>query len=278
MIIKISLCFFACIFSLSTSEKSDTLPITGNHSPQKTDMVLVEGGTFQMGSNDGTDIEKPVHTVTVSDFYIGRTEVTVGEYLEFVKATGKHQPEWLEPGSRYNIETGFDTQYKRMGDALTNPDQPIVGVSWYDAVAYCEWLSEKDGLQYRLPTEAEWEFAARGGNESAGHMFSGSNDLEEVAWVRSNSNEVTHPVGQKKANELGLHDMSGNVCEWCHDFYGEYPSSIQTDPKGPENGLFIVFRGGAYSSWPERCTVTFRKENPKMAQLKGIGFRLARNK
>ena len=238
-------------------------------------MVLVESGTFQMGSEEGLAHESPVHTVTLSDYYIGRYEVTVAEYMAFVKATGKHHPEWLAPNSRYNINTGFDDQYKRMGDALTGPNHPIVGISWHDAQAYCAWLSEQDGIIYRLPTEAEWEFAARGGNASAGFIHSGSNELEEVAWVKSNADMHPHPVGQKKANELGLHDMTGNVWEWCNDLYDNYSASDQVNPTGPTSGGVIVFRGGGFSSDPDRCSVSFRNDNSKVARLTGIGFRVA---
>ncbi|MEL7222626.1 MAG: formylglycine-generating enzyme family protein [Bacteroidota bacterium] len=243
-------------------------------------MVLVEGGTFQMGNEEGSSIEKPVHTVTLSDYYISRYEVTVAEYLAFVEATSSNHPEWLEPNSRYNIHTGFDDQYSRMewGEALTEPTHPIVGISWNDAVAYCAWLSEKEGKNYRLPTEAEWEFAAKGGNASNGYEYAGGNELEEVAWVKSNANESFHSVGQKKANELGLYDMNGNVWEWCHNIYEDYTADSQTNPQGPENGVVIVFRGGGYSSSESRCTPTTRNDNSKVARLKGIGFRIACSK
>lgn len=247
------------------------------HSLSDSTMVFVNGGTFLMGSNEGREHEHPVHKVTLSDYYISRYEVTVVEYLAFVEATNSHHPEWLEPGSKYNIHTGTYDNYKRSGDALTNPNHPITGVSWRDANAYCKWLSNKEELSYRLPTEAEWEFAARGGNANRGYLNPGSDTLDHVAWYRDNSGNHTHPIGQKAPNELGLYDMAGNVCEWVADLYGMYSAEAQTNPTGPNKGNGIIFRGGGFSNWEDQCTVSFRNDNSMMARLKGIGFRVARD-
>ncbi len=208
------------------------------------EMVLVEGGTFSMGSKSGNYDEKPVHSVTVSSFYMSKNEVTFEQYDEFCEATGRVKP--------YDYGWGRGTM-------------PVINVSWYDAVEFCNWLSEQEGLTpvysgsgdniscnfdangYRLPTEAEWEYAARGGNKSRGYKYSGSDNIDDVAWYIDNSGIKTHPVGQKKANELGLYDMSGNVYEWCWDWYGYYSSSSQTDPEGPSSGSYRVGRGGSWT-------------------------------
>jgi len=202
-------------------------------------LVYVEGGSFQMGSNDGGSDEKPVHQVTVSSFYIGKYEVTQKEWQEVM---GSNPSNWK-------------------GDNL-----PVEQVSWYDAVDYCNKRSRKEGLTpcysgsgsnitcnwsangYRLPTEAEWEYAARGGNKSKGYKYSGSNDVGAVAWYDGNSGNKTHEVGTKAANELGIHDMSGNVWEWCWDWYnsGYYAKSPGSDPKGPGSGSSRVLRGGSW--------------------------------
>ena len=206
------------------------------------EMVLVEAGSFEMGSASGRSAEQPVHTVNITrPFYISKCEVTCDQYKEF------------------------------RSDAVCG-NLPI-GMIWYDAVEYCNWLSERSGLTpcyelkrltttcdfsangYRLPTEAEWEYAARGGNRSQGYMYAGSDNPDEVGWYVDNASEQPQPVGQLKPNELGLYDMSGNLTEWCWDWYRRdyYASSPLNDPTGPElastsfRDTIKVFRGG--SSW-----------------------------
>jgi formylglycine-generating enzyme required for sulfatase activity len=201
------------------------------------EMVLVQGGTFSMGSNDGENDEKPVHSVTVSSFYISKYEITFTAYDAFCDATGHTRPD--------------DNGWGR-------GNRPVINVSWDDAMAYCGWLSYKTGKKYRLPTEAEWEFAASGGNKGQGHTYSGGDYVEVFAWCSSNSGNQTHPVGQKEPNELGLYDMSGNVWEWCSDWYGDYGSYSQTDPQGASSGTFRVLRGGSWSLYPRYCRVARR--------------------
>ncbi|MEZ4776280.1 MAG: SUMF1/EgtB/PvdO family nonheme iron enzyme [Bacteroidia bacterium] len=204
------------------------------------EMIKIIGGTFERGE----------YKVTVSDFWLSKTAVTVGQYLAFCETTNSHWPEWLEEGSDYHFETGKNDQYTKRGYNKLNgiENLPIVGVSWYDAVAYCEWLSEQTGQRWRLPTEAEWEYAA-GGSSAHRMEYPGmdkESELEDYTWYISNSGGQMHPVGQKKPNRLGLCDMSGNVWDWCGDWYGDYPSSDMSDPQGPEKGWFRVRRGGSW--------------------------------
>jgi sulfatase modifying factor 1 len=202
--------------------------------PIMPEMVLVEAGSFQMGSTDGNADEQPVHTVHITrPFYMAKCAVTFEEYDRFCDDTiGRSRPDDGGRG-RGNL--------------------PVINVTWYDAVAYCNWLSEKEGLNscysgkgrltqcdfsadgYRLPTEAEWEYAARGGQKSQGYIYAGSDNPGDVAWYADNSGGKIYPVAQKQPNELGLYDMSGNLFEWCWDWYGRdyYASSPASDPTGP---------------------------------------------
>ena len=214
----------------------------------ETDLIFVEGGTFMMGSNDGYDNQKPIHEVTLSRFYIGQFTVT--------------QKEW-------EAVIGFNPS-KIKGD-----DLPVTDISWEGAQEFIQKLNAQTGKQYRLPTEAEWEYAARGGNQSEGFEYAGSNNVDEVAWYYNNSSSGLHPVGQKKPNELGICDMSGNVWEWCSDWYGIYPSSAQTNPIGPNVGFFRVFRGGSWNYSSSRCRVTDRLSAATDFHSNLLGFRLA---
>ena len=173
---------------------------------------------------------------------------------------------------------------------------PVERVSWYDAVEFCNRLSRKEGLTpeytisgkdvtwnrsadgYRLPTEVEWEYAARGGNKSRGYRFSGSDDPKEVAWYSANSGEKTHPVGQKKPNELGIYDMSGNVWEWVWDWYGSYSSTSQTDPRGPYSGSYRVLRGGSWNLYAGSFRSADRFSGGPSVSFYVLGFRLVRTK
>ena len=186
-----------------------------------------------MGSTSGDYDEKPVHQVTLTkDYYIGETEVTQELWTAVM---------WSNPSS------------------FKGSDQlPVESVSWNDCQAFITKLNELTGKNFRLPTEAEWEFAARGGNASEGYTYSGSNTLGDVAWYFSNSSRKTHEVATKAPNELGLYDMSGNVWEWCQDWYGSYSSDVQTDPTGPTSGSARVVRGGGWSIDDYDCRVAYR--------------------
>ena len=229
-------------------------------------MVAVEGGTFQMGSDDGEDNEKPVHNVTLSNYYIGETEVT--------------QALW----EAVMGETIYD-QAKKERDSTdlkgVDDDCPMYYLSYEDCVDFINELNImlKDqlpqGRKFRLPTEAEWEFAARGGNRSRGYQYSGSNTLSSVAWYWDNGNKITHPVKQKQANELGLYDMSGNVLEWCYDWKGNYSSSSQTNPKGPSTGSLRVLRGGSWIINAQYCRVANRGNYSPDNRYVDFGLRLA---
>ena len=221
------------------------------------EMILVEGGTFMMGSNSGDDDEKPIHRVTLKSYKIGKTEVTVAQYRAFCTSTGRSMPE--EPAYGW-------------GD-----DHPIVDVTFSDAVAYCDWLTVKKGGLYRLPTEAEWEYAARGGNKSRGYTYAGGKNLSDVAWYYKNAGFYSKPVGSKKANELGIYDMSGSVWEWCADWYASdyYSNSPTVNPTGPNRSSSRVLRGGSFSLLPEYCRVTNRSHSPWSFRDPDRGFRVA---
>lgn len=217
------------------------------------DMIKVEGGTFTMGatSEQGDDAhgnERPAHQVTLSDYIIGETEVT----QELWQAVMGSNP------SRFK------------GDNL-----PVERVSWNDCQEFIKKLNSLTGLQFRLPTEAEWEYAARGGNKSKGYKYSGSNDFGSVAWYWDNESSKTHNVATKAPNELGLYDMSGNVWEWCSDWYGDYSSDSQTNPKGPSSGFGRVFRGGSWGSNARCCRVSNRFSNIPDYRYYSLGLRLA---
>jgi formylglycine-generating enzyme required for sulfatase activity len=207
--------------------------------------------TDSSGSNydaDAYDNEAPVHNVTLSDYQIGETEVTQALW----KAVMSTNP------SRWQ------------GDNL-----PVEKVSWDDCQEFITKLNQATGKTFRLPTEAEWEFAARGGTKSQGYKYSGSNTIGDVAWYTVNSGSKTHEVGTKQANELGLYDMSGNVWEWCSDWYGEYSSSAQSDPTGPSTGSYRVQRGGSWYNAAWCCRVAIRSGYTPTIRYYYFGLRLA---
>ena len=228
-------------------------------------MVPVEGGTFTMGSTaeQGSDYyrdEKPTHQVTVSSFSIGQTEVT----QELWEAVMGSNPSNFKGAKR-----------------------PVEGVSWNDCQAFITKLNQLTGKKFRLPTEAEWEYAARGGKNSKGYKYAGSNTIDEVAWYTSNPgaqygdanfwilSDNTHDVATKKPNELGLYDMSGNVWEWCQDRFGKYSSSSQTNPTGPSSGSGRVLRGGSWNGRARYCRVSFRNNYDPDNRNYNRGLRLA---
>ena len=220
--------------------------------PFEGQMVFVQGGSFMMGSNDGGYNEEPVHQVTLSDFYIGKFQVT--------------QFQWKA------IMGGNPSHFK--GD-----DLPVEQVSWNDVQEFIKKLNEKTGKKYRLPTEAEWEYAARGGRNTRGYKYAGSDNFDEVAWHFYNSGYKTHPVGQKEPNELGLYDMSGNVWEWCQDWYelGYYKNSPKNNPTGPVTGSNRVDRrGGSWADNADYCRVSYRGYYTPDVRRVHLGFRLLR--
>ncbi len=219
-------------------------------------MVEVRGGTFTMGAtseqgSDAWDEEKPAHQVTLSDYYIGQTEVT--------------QALW-------EAVMGSNPSDSK-GDNL-----PVERVSWDDCQMFIQKLNQLTGKQFRLPTEAEWEYAARGGRKSRGYKYAGGNNIDSVAWCDGNSGNETHPVATKQANELGIYDMSGNVLEWCSDWCGDYTSSSQSDPQGSSSGSFRVIRGGCYYNFARNCRVSYRISNTLDYRSGYLGLRLSCNR
>ncbi|MDR1972001.1 MAG: formylglycine-generating enzyme family protein [Treponema sp.] len=271
---KSSLFLFFCLalprcFSQVTLDKG---PMLVGESVRAADpMVLVEGGTFRMGSTNGEAYERPVHTVKLNSFYMGKYEVT--------------QEEWME------LMDFNPSNFK--GDNL-----PVENVHWFEAVEYCNKLSLKEGLNpayrgsgsaitcdfsacgYRLPTEAEWEYAAKGGNRNAkAFEYAGGNRADSVAWHNGNSGSRTRPVGTKEPNSLGLYDMSGNVFEWCWDRYGPYSSDTQVNPQGPSDPAldgYRVIRGGSYDLDARYVRTAYRDYGSPSSRNLYQGFRLVR--
>ncbi|MBI5917351.1 MAG: formylglycine-generating enzyme family protein, partial [Bacteroidetes bacterium] len=260
------------------------------------EMVFVKGGTFRMGCDEKRDgdcqeNELPVHEVTLSDFSIGKYEVTNEEYAVFLNEYGlTYLVSGPNKGDKLIEEDKWGIAFRMQGDiskAYYEPQKgyenfPVVNVSWYGAVAYTEWLSEKTGKQYRLPTEAEWEYAARGGGLSKMTKYSGGNDLGEVAWHGGNSGDRTHAVGGKAANELGIFDMSGNVWEWCSDRFDEayYQNFVKrgvNNPKGSASGNRRVIRGGSWGLNTDGSRLAYRGKNIDPHGSSDLGFRLAQD-
>ena len=216
------------------------------------EMVRVEAGTFIMGATpeikDPYDWEKPTHQVTLTNnYFIGKYEVTQALW----KAVMGNNP----------------SHYK--GD-----DLPVESISWDNCQKFISKLNKITGKNFRLPTEAEWEYAARGGNKSRGYQYSGSNNISEVAWCVENSESKVHPVGSKQANELGIYDMSGNVWEWCQDKYERYSSSLQTNPIGAKNGSYRVYRGGSWYDEAKYSRLSYRNFYSSGSRFDILGLRL----
>jgi len=272
---------------LFPKEKGVTVNKNLSTNTVKPEMVRVRKGSFQMGTShyntEGDSDEKPAHTVTFTyDYSIGKYEVTMREFDAFCLATGKTKPS----------DNGWGRNTR-----------PVINVTWWDAIQYCNWLSEQEGYKkaydsrgnlldrygrgttdirqvegYRLPTEAEWEYAARGGSYFTGNNFSGSNVVDMVAWYRNNAGNTTHPAGEKRENELEIHDMSGNVNEWCHDWRdsGYYSEGAQTNPIGPQSGTTRVVRGGSWNDNSKSCRSAFRNGFDPVSGNSVLGFRCAR--
>ncbi|MCX6132214.1 MAG: SUMF1/EgtB/PvdO family nonheme iron enzyme [Ignavibacteriales bacterium] len=259
--------------TLSAAE-IDTLYHEGGWPLGSPDLIQVVGGTFQMGSTTGNADETPAHPVALSAFYIDKTEITYEKWTDV---------------RNWGLTHGYSDLVAGRNGYTGTTNHPVIEVNWYDILKWCNARSEKDGSTpvyyasntlstvyrtgeldlaadavkwtangYRLPTESEWEFAARGGTKSRGYIYSGSSMIDSVAWCLSNSGNNTHPVSTKGANELGLYDMSGNVWEWCWDWYGAYSNAAQTDPKGPVSGIWRVLRGGHFGDVDDGCRATWR--------------------
>jgi formylglycine-generating enzyme required for sulfatase activity len=249
---KKSICLAtALFFALVSCEKDEKKPDNSS----SFEMVFVQGGSFQMGSTSlkARYEEQPVHSVTLSSFYIGKTEVT--------------QKLWSDVMGGPPVQLAF----KKCDDC------PVENVSWDYVQVFIAKLNQQTGKNYRLPTEAEWEFAARGGLKDSPTDYAGSNTIDDVAWYDKNSDNKTHSVGTKQPNELGLYDMSGNVEEWCFDPYFAYSSEAQTNPQGPASGGYKVVRGGCWDIYPDRCRVTSRIEWQSNKWVPDVGFRLAQS-
>ena len=240
---------FSSTPSLSSSSNTISIPVKNGIT---IDMVKVEAGTFMMGATSEMqnpyDGEKPVHQVTLTnDYYMGKYEVTQALWQA---VTGKNPS-------------------KFKGDNL-----PVEQVSWKDCQKFISKLNSMTGRKFRLPTEAEWEYAARGGKKSRVYQYSGSSNISDVAWYDGNSGSKTHPVGKKQANELGIYDMSGNVWEWCQDWYGSYVSSSQTNPLGANSGSYHVYRGGGWSYDAKFCRSSYRSSFTPGYRGSILGLRL----
>lgn len=216
------------------------------------ELVIVPAGTFTMGDQkDG-----PPHQVSLEQpFALSKYPVTFEDYDRYCTATGQQQPD--------------DSKWGR-------GRRPVINVNWSEATRYCEWLSEQAGQYYRLPTEAEWEYACRAGSTGAYCFGDREQELGRYAWFNENSNSKTHPVGQKQPNAWGLYDMHGNVWEWVYDWYGSYSESAQSNPSGPTSGSTRVFRGGSWRSDADVCRSAFRNDWLPGGRDGHLGFRLAR--
>lgn len=256
-----------------------------------TSMIWVEGGSFQMGSNTIQGC-KPQHNVSVSSFYMSKFFITVEQFRCFIHNTN-HKTSADLTGGGYVVDKGDKFIFKKgvnwrcdeygVPRPSDQKNYPVLYVNWHDGKAFCDWLSKISGKKYRLPTEAEWEFAAKGGVKSKGYLYSGSNNLDEVAWHAKNAKFRVHPVGLKKPNELGLYDMTGNIWQWCDDWYGEdyYHHSPTKDPKGPKSGTEKVCKGACFlSGFPDtpadQLYPAFRGRDTINVVANDVSFRIVR--
>ena len=267
----------SCLFLHGFGQAKSKVKVQVKRAPiDTTKFILVEGGTFNMGTDQPVEAhEGPAHKVSVNSFYLAKTETT---FEDFDKFTADMKRDTTPSGS------------------WGRGKQPVFVVSWIDAVQYCNWLSEKEKLSkcyiingeqvtyldtakgYRLPTEAEWEFAARGGNKGKDYPYAGSADINAVGWYKDNSGGRSMPVAHKAANELGLFDMTGNVWEWVWDVYdgNYYKTSPSDNPKGPESGPYRVMRGGAFYNLANYARVFTRQDSYPGFKQNSVGFRVAR--
>ncbi|MEZ4967750.1 MAG: SUMF1/EgtB/PvdO family nonheme iron enzyme [Saprospiraceae bacterium] len=270
------------------------------------EMVPVPGGGFVMGFARGDADEKPLHAVELDSFLISATEVTVAQYRAFAESsayrssaeTGDGSYTWDSLG--WHKMEGLHWRYSETGRLRSAGEvrYPVLHVSWYDAVHYCNWLSENAGLRavytfqgdsvsadltaegFRLPTEAEWEYAAAEGQTPPKSIYAGAGSLGALAWYSGNSGKRAHPVAQKKANALGIYDLSGNVWEWCHDWYdGRYyeKSARAGNPGGPAHGEMRVLRGGSWNNSGKHCRIANRTSRYPDFRDGSVGFRVVRS-
>jgi len=244
-----------------------------------TEYKTISGGCFYMGNTfgDAYHIEMPVHEVCISSFSISPITVTVGEFSKFIAATGYRTDAEKKDGCYVYGDNSWEKKPSanwRTPGFLQGENHPVVCVSWNDAVTYTHWLSQNENRIYRLPTEAEWEYAARSGGKQ--ERYAGSDDIDKVAWYKSNSGDVTHSVGQKQPNGLGLYDMSGNVWQWTSDWYDRryYRESPRSDPRGPSSGTMRVFRGGSWFYDQRGVRATYRDFSSPDFSSSYLGFRL----
>ena len=257
--------------------------------------VLVQGGTFKMGGEDGDSDEKPVHSVTLSAFYMGKYEITNAQFVKFLNEKGNQSEgtvEWINLSGNYEDEKCRIVQSGSNFSVVSGYDNyPVIYVSWYGAKAYCTWLASKTGKSYRLPTEAEWEYAAGNGSRHTKYSWGngdpsvqkGGNVADETMKKKLNyaifdgytdGYVYTAPVGTFAANDFGLYDMTGNVWEWCSDWPDRYSSSAQTNPTGAVTGFNRVYRGGGWGSRPLNCRVANHDGNPPAYRIYDLGFRV----
>jgi formylglycine-generating enzyme required for sulfatase activity len=241
---------FVLLLSLQTAFAKEKTTAKSKD-PLEIDMIFVRGGKFDMGSDSESIDRKPIHTVILKDFSIGRNEVTQRLYKAVM-------------GTNPSIYNYCD-------------DCPVTNVSWNDVQTFITRLNEMTGKHYRLPTEAEWEYAARGGRKERLIKYSGHRLLQTISWYKENSKDHLHKVCRKKGNELDIHDMTGNVEEWCNDWYGKnyFTKKDVTDPQGPDGGISKVVRGGSWNSSADEVVVTRRAAYLPDAKSYELGFRLA---
>lgn len=284
--LEIGVTYFVRAYAINSQGTSygNALIITPNKFVD-VEMVSVQGGSFQMGSNNGGVDEMPIHEVTISGFQIGKFEVTIAQFLQFLNDVNCDSDGSFNDSEHGEVEyvdmdvancaIGYQGEqfYFKGSNIAASEDCPVFEVTWFGANAYCKWAGG------RLPSEAEWEFAARGGIYTNSYFYSGSNYLSSVAWHLGNSGKMTHPVGQKAANELEIYDMSGNVREWCADWYDSqyYGNSPAKDPTGPATGTSKILRGGDWNGNDFVNRVADRIQYNPNNSYDYVGFRLVKD-